>query len=112
VLGSIIDAARFGEPGSPNRAWIARRDHHAVAKASLHIGGGVAGIYGVATRADARRLGLAAHLTARAVAAARAAGSAVAVLHSSPMAVGLYRTLGFRPVADFELYAVPDTLHV
>jgi predicted GNAT family acetyltransferase len=112
VLGSIIAAARWGEPNSPNRAWIARLDGHAVAKASLHLSGGVAGIYGVATKADARRLGLASHLTARAVAAARTAGAAVAVLHSSPMAVGLYRALGFRPVVDFELYAMPNTLHL
>jgi ribosomal protein S18 acetylase RimI-like enzyme len=112
TLSSIIAAAGFGEPGSPNRAWVARRDGDAVAKASLHLVDGVAGIYGVATRPDARRLGLARHLTARALAAARAAGARLAVLHSSPMAVDLYRGLGFRPATAFELFAPPDMLHL
>jgi len=64
------------------------------------------------TRPEARRLGLARHLTTRALAAAHAAGASTAVLHSSPMAVDLYRSVGFQPVADFQRFARPNTLHL
>jgi hypothetical protein len=42
-------------------------------------------------------------VTATAAKAAHAAGARTAVLHSTPMAVGLSRSMGFRHVADFAL---------
>jgi len=71
-----------------------------------------AGLTSVATRTEARGLGLARLLTVRALEAARASGAEVGVLHTTPMAVGLYRALGFEPVVDFRLYSAPDTLHL
>jgi ribosomal protein S18 acetylase RimI-like enzyme len=112
TLHGLLAATGIGVPGSPTRAWLAVAGGRAVAKACLHHDAGVAGIYGVATHADARRTGLGRHLTTVAVAAARAAGAEVVVLHSSPMAVGLYRSLGFRSVAPFPLYARPGRLHL
>lgn len=104
--------ARFGEPGSPTRGWVARRDGIVASKVTLHIDAGVAGIYGVATRTEARGLGLARLLTIRALEAALATGAEIAVLHSTPMAVGLYRALGFEKVTELSLYSTPDTLHL
>jgi ribosomal protein S18 acetylase RimI-like enzyme len=69
------------------------------------MGSGSAGIYGVVTRPEARHLGLARILTLTAVYAARRSGYRLAVLHSSPMAEGLYKSLGFETVASFRLFA-------
>jgi len=112
TLRSIMTAARFGEPGSSTRGWVARRDGVVLSKVVLHLGGGVAGIYGVATKPEARGLGLARLLTIAALEEARASGSEIAVLHSTPMAVSLYQGLGFEAAADFRLYSTPGTLHL
>ena len=64
-----------------------------------------AGIYAVATRPEARRLGFARLLTLTALPKARALGHQLAVLHSTPMAEGLYHSLGFATITEFELLA-------
>jgi len=112
TLRSIMDVARFGEPDAATRGWVARRAGAVVSKVVLHLGAGVAGVYGVATKSEARGLGLARLLTIRALEAARAEGIDVGVLHSTPMARSLYEGLGFRTVADFRLYSTRDTLHL
>ncbi len=112
TLRSIIRAARFGAPGSPNRSWVARRGGEVLCKVTLHLDGRVAGVHGVVTRPEARGLGLARLLTLTALGAARDAGYELAVLHSTPMAVSLYRAMGFEPRAAFGLWAEPDTLHL
>lgn len=83
-----------------------------ISKAVLHLADGVAGIYGVATTEAGRGRGLATYLCASALADARAAGAERTVLHSTPMAQGLYRRMGYRDVATFELWAAPDSLHL
>ena len=112
TLRSVMANAGFGAPGSPNRSWIARRGDEVLSKATLHQRDGVAGIYGVATRTEARGLGLARLLTLVALDAARQAGATLAVLHSTPAAVRLYEGLGFAPTAEFHVYAEPGTLHL
>lgn len=112
VLLSIMAARHFGEPECPTKAWVARVDGRIVSKVAVHLAAGVAGLYGVATRAEARGLGLARNLTALAFSRARRLGYATGVLHSTPMAVGLYKGLGFQHVADFRLYSTPDALHL
>jgi GNAT superfamily N-acetyltransferase len=112
TLRSIMEAEGFARPGARTRAWIAMRDGVVVSKAVLHVGAGVAGIYGVATRPEARGLGLARTLTLRALHAARDSGLTAAILHSTPMARSLYESIGFRVVAEFRLYSTPDTLHL
>lgn len=111
-LLSIMAARGFGEPDCPTKAWVARIDGRVMSKVVLHLAAGVAGLYGVATRAEARGLGLARSLTTIAFDEARRLGYETAVLHSTPMAVGLYAGLGFRHVADFRLFATPGTLHI
>ncbi|HLF98841.1 MAG TPA: GNAT family N-acetyltransferase [Acidimicrobiia bacterium] len=112
VLRGVMQAVRFAHPDAPTRGWIARRDGVVISKVVLHLGAGVAGIYGVATRPEARGLGLARSLILRALDEARRLGLRTAVLHSTPMAVTLYKGIGFRTVADFRLYALPDTLRL
>lgn len=101
-----------GEPGSGLRCWIAERDGIAVSKAFIVQAAGVAGLYAVATRPDARGLGLARNLTLLGFQAARAEGYEVGVLHSSPMAFSLYEKMGFRTAETFAMYAPPTGFHV
>lgn len=111
-LLSILEVHGFGSDACPTTAWVARLHGQVVAKAIVHLAEGVAGLYGVATRSDARGLGLARNLTMLAFDHARSLGYTVGVLHSTPMAVHLYASLGFSHVADFRLYSTPDTLHL
>jgi GNAT superfamily N-acetyltransferase len=112
TLRSIMRAARFGADGSPNRAWVACGDGEVLSKVTLHLDGRSAGIYGLATRPEARGLGLGRLLTLRAFEAARRAGVELGVLHSTPMAASLYASLGFHRVAPLGLWAEPDTLQL
>lgn len=91
---------------------VALVDGEPVSKAVLHRADDVAGIYGVATTEEGRGRGLATHLCATALASARAAGAERTVLHSTPMARELYRRMGYRDVATFEMWAAPDSLHL
>jgi ribosomal protein S18 acetylase RimI-like enzyme len=91
---------------------VAVDDGVPISKAVLHLADGVAGIYGVATTEAGRGRGLATYLCASALAEARAAGAERTVLHSTPMAQALYRRMGYRDVATFELWAAPDSLHL
>jgi GNAT superfamily N-acetyltransferase len=111
-LAAVTRAFEVGVAGSQVRSWLAWRDGVPVAKALLHFAAGVAGLYGVVTRPEARGIGLARSLTLHAFAAARDAGYVTGVLHSTPMARGLYETLGGRAYADFRIFAPPSLLHL
>jgi ribosomal protein S18 acetylase RimI-like enzyme len=108
---AITVGFRIGQSGSKLHMWQAWRAGQPVAKAGLYLGAWSAGIYGVVTRPEARRLGLARSLSLTALREARSRGYRLAVLHSSPMAEGLYRSLGFEPVAEFRLFA-SEEVHV
>jgi ribosomal protein S18 acetylase RimI-like enzyme len=110
-LQSIVDIVRIGAEGSPNRAWIAVKDGVAIAKAFTHDGAGEVGLYGMATKPEARGLGLGRLLCLTALHSARERGHDLAVLQSSPMAVSLYRGVGFRELAPFRLFAVPNSFY-
>lgn len=112
ALEEIAAAFELGRPGSAVRCWIAWQDDEPVAKAFLHLAAGAAGLYAVATRPEARGLGLARNLALHAFAAARAAGHRLGILHSTPMARGLYRKLGFLPAANFRLFAPAGSFHL
>lgn len=112
-LTSVYQVAIRGSfPGRSTHWWGARRDGLALSKVVLHLGAGVAGIYGVATRDEGRGLGLATLLTLTALRAARAQGFGMAVLHATPMAVRLYERMGFTRAADFPLWSEPGRLHM
>jgi GNAT superfamily N-acetyltransferase len=110
-LQAIADTVRIGVAGSPNRAWLAAKDGVGLAKVFTHDAGGAVGLYGVATREDARGMGLARLVCAKALAEGRSRGHRLAVLHSTPMAVSLYGGMGFRELAPFRLYAAPRSFH-
>ncbi|HUF52877.1 MAG TPA: GNAT family N-acetyltransferase [Dehalococcoidia bacterium] len=83
-----------------------------MSKATLCLDAGVAGIYGVVTRPEARGMGLARTLTLAALRAAKSAGYERAILHSSPMARSLYRGIGFTEYAPFKVFAPPRSFHL
>lgn len=89
---------------SPLRYFVGRVDGAPVATVELAIGGGVAGIYNVATRAAFRRRGYASAVMARALEEARAAGLRTAVLQAAPDGIGVYRRLGFSEFGTITEY--------
>ena len=98
-----------GRPGSATRAWVATKDGLAVAKAVTHRAAGAVGLYGVATKPEARGLGLARAICTHALLESMTDDGEIAVLHATPMARSLYLSMGFREVAPFKVYAVPGS---
>lgn len=92
--------------------FLARVDGVPLSKAVLHITDELAGIYAVATAEEGRGKGLAKALTRHALATARNSGCRLGLLHSTPMAREMYRSLGFLDVATFELWAEPDRVYL
>lgn len=111
LYSSIVSSFGFGKPGSRVHMWQAWRDGQPISKAGSYFGSGSVGIYAVATKPEARRLGLAYILTLTALYHARDSGSQLAVLHATPMAESLYKSLGFSTLAEFRLFA-SENVHV
>jgi len=107
-LYAIGDHFGVGTPDAAVRLWAAYQDGTMVSKTVLHCAAGAAGVYGVATRPEYRRKGLAAQLVLRSLAEAKRQGHTCAILHSSDLAVKLYRRMGFRSVSPFIVYATDD----
>ncbi len=104
-LKKLIDEFKVGERTSNTRFWLAWRDGKPISKVALYNGSGSAGIYAVATRPEARGLGIASILMNVAMKAARDMGHKLVVLDSSPLAENLYKRLGFITVAPMRLYS-------
>jgi len=92
---------------SPLRFFVGRVGREAVATLELAIGGGVAGIYNVATVDRFRRRGFASAMLRRALEEARAAGLRTAFLQASPDGVGVYRRQGFAQFGTITEYKPP-----
>lgn len=112
ALSNFTRAFGVGEPGNSVRCWLARMNGIPVSKVLINLDHGAAGLYGVATKPEARGKGLARHLTLLGFAAAREAGYRLGVLHSTPVALSLYQKLGFQEVAPFRVFAAPQSLHM
>ncbi|MEO6533914.1 MAG: GNAT family N-acetyltransferase [Pseudolysinimonas sp.] len=78
---------------------IARLDGESVAQAMAFDHEGDTGIFNVGTAEHARRRGLSSALMAHALRDAASRGSTTATLQSTPMAEGVYASVGFRPLA-------------
>ena len=104
-LRKMIEKFEIGERGSNTRMWLALKDGVPISKIGLYNGSGSAGIYGVATKPEARGLGIASILMNVAMNAAKEMGHKLAVLDSSPLAEKLYQRLGFIAVAPLRLYS-------
>jgi len=107
-LLAFFRSARIGEPGSPMRGWLATANGAPIGKGFTYRSGNVVGLYGVATRPEARGKGIGSALCARALRDSCDDGVDLLVLHSSKMAHGLYASFGFRDVAPFPLHARTD----
>ncbi|MEO1242297.1 MAG: GNAT family N-acetyltransferase [Pseudomonadota bacterium] len=95
----------IGRKGAASRGWIATINGKLVGKAFTHRFENTVGLYGVATRPEARGRGVAQALCAKAFAETSHPGVDMLVLHSTEMASGIYEKFGFRSVAPFRLFA-------
>lgn len=88
-------------PVSPMILFVGYFEGVPVSTSELFIGGGVAGLYSVATRREFRGQGIGSALTWAAANEARTRGISTAVLQSSADGKGLYTRLGFRRRCHF-----------
>ncbi len=84
--------------------YLGRIDGRPVATSRISIGGGVAGLYAVATLPDVRGRGIGRALTVVALDAGRALGYRIGVLQASDDGFPVYRRLGFRTIFDYAVY--------
>ena len=103
---------RIGTPTAPLRGWLALLDGQAVGKAFTYRLGPVVGLYGVATREEARGRGVGRAICEHALRQSCVPGVELLVLHSTPMAVTLYETLGFHHVAPFRIFSKAGDVHL
>jgi len=108
-LKATIEPFRIGKPNSNFHLFQAWRDGEPVSKAGMYITSTSAGIYGVATKPEARRFGLGKIVTLTALHYAKSIGIKIGLLHSTPMAKSLYQSIGFELVANFRLFSSIDT---
>ena len=104
-----LAAASLLSAASPLRYFVGRIGREPVATVELAVGGGVAGIYNVATRDAFRRRGFASAMMAHALEDAHAAGLRTAVLQAAPDGVGVYRRLGFAEFGTIREYKPPPS---
>ncbi len=109
-LNLLLDVvAKRGMPEDPTiHYYLGMLDDRPVATSLLYFGGGVAGIYNVATLPEVRRQGIGGALTVAPLSHARTLGYRIGVLQASPMGLNLYRRLGFREYCTFQAYFSPE----
>lgn len=106
ILSLLLDitAKRAFKAASDVHCYLGKLDGEPIATSLLFLGGGVAGIYDVATLPQARRQGIGSALTVAPLLDAREQGYRIGTLQSTPMGLNLYRRLGFREYCLFSAY--------
>jgi len=84
--------------------YLSRLNSQPVATSLLFLGGGVAGIYNVATLPEARKQGIGTALTLFPLLQAREHGYRIGTLQSTEMGLHVYQRLGFREYCAFSVY--------
>jgi ribosomal protein S18 acetylase RimI-like enzyme len=105
IFARTIIAQGFGTDCTI-RNYLGRLDGMPVATSTLIVGGGIAGIYNVATEASHRGRGFGAAMTLAALDDARRHGVRIAVLQSTELGHPLYEALGFRDVCTIHLHVL------
>lgn len=97
----------WGPGRAPGHRYLALLDGVVVGKGYLSFAGppGVAAIYAMTTLPEARGRGIAGGLTTVLLGRAKESGCSRVVLHSSDMAVGVYRRAGFVERCRFTVFA-------
>ena len=104
----VASLNRFWGPGKlPAHRWVAYIDDIPVGKALLSLAApkGVAAVYGMSVTPEARGRGIAGGLTTTLLKRAKALGCQRVVLHSSEIAVDVYRRAGFIDCCSMTVYA-------
>jgi len=104
----VAEFHRYWGPGrAPGHRYLAFSDGEPIAKAYLSLAGppGVASIYGMSVRSEARGRGVAGGMTTMMLQRAKQHGCHRAVLHSTDMAVGVYRRVGFVERCTLTVFA-------
>lgn len=86
----------------PIRNYLGYWNGKPVSTSTLFLGGGVAGIYCVATLPEARGKGIGAALTLQPLLDAQDMGYLIGALQSSEMGFNVYKKLGFRHLCQIE----------
>jgi ribosomal protein S18 acetylase RimI-like enzyme len=89
---------------SPQRYYVGYRDDEPVAVAEMTVGGGLVGLYNIATLASHRRRGFGTALTLHPLLEARTEGYRTGVLQAAEAGVGMYRRIGFETFGDITEY--------
>ena len=89
---------------SPFINYIGIIEDEIVATSSVCLGGGVAGVYNVATLESARGKGIGSAMTAFPLLEARSAGYRIAALEPSESGYSVYRKLGFQECCKISRY--------
>lgn len=88
----------------PFRTYLALLDGEPVATSQLFTSAGVAGIYNVTCRPEARGQGIGSAVVLAALLAAREMGYRVGILQASAMGYNVYRRIGFQDFGKLSLY--------
>lgn len=84
--------------------YLGLLDGRPVATSRVSIGGGVAGLYAVATLPDVRGRGIGRALTLAALEAGRSLGCRIGALQASDDGLPVYRRIGFRTMFEYAVY--------
>ncbi len=84
--------------------YLGRLNNQPIATSLLFLGGGVAGIYNVATLPEVRKRGIGSALTLFPLLQARERGYRIGTLQSTEMGLHVYQRLGFHEYCAFSVY--------